>query len=200
MITPAFLPVIGLLVCILGELFMNLMIKPVLRLSGLILLYLGGSILLLSVCSFQMCAALFVCGIGCTVLMGTALRENPVILKSENNSRLRFAFRLLFCLIPGILAYTASELLRYWLPVHFLILTISLWTGIMCLFNLAIEDELFYRCIWLQSFCFAFTLCYVYMENSVLIVAFLAAINLLISFGCTILSMGNVKENKEETI
>ena len=141
---------------------------------------------------------MFVCGIGAAVLMGTSLREHPVVPAAGKNTKVQTIFRFLLCVVLGILAYTASEVLRYWIPVHNTILFVSLWTGLVSLFTLSYENEMLYRCICLQSLCFAFTLCYIYMENSVLIVAFLAALNLLLAFGSSVLSMGGMTEQQKE--
>lgn len=193
-----YLPVLGLILCAAGVLIQILMVRPAVKLSGLILLYLGGSVLLLNTCSFQMCGALFVCGIGATVLMRTSLREHPITPKEAENTRERVIFRLLLCLILGLLAYTSSEVLRYWIPIHISILFVCLWVSLVSLLALSYETEMLFRCICLQSLCFAFTLCYIYMDNSVLVSAFLSALNLLLAFGSSVLSMGGVSEQEKE--
>jgi hypothetical protein len=193
-----FLPLIGLLLCGTGCVLVNMVVRPVTKLVGLMLLYLGGSVLLLNVCSFQVCAALFVCGIGVTVLLGSAQREKPVDLRAEGSTRAWLLFRLLLCLVIGVLAYIASDLIRFWVPVRSTILFISLWIGLMSLFSLSLEDEMLYRCILLQSLCFTFTVCYMFMESSVLVFAFFAVINLLMAFGGSVLSMGGLPEKSED--
>ena len=194
----AFLPYAGLFLCAVGGLLVNMVVKPAFKLIGLAVLYLGGSILLLNVCSFQMSAALFVCGIGVTVLLGSALRENPVPVQPTGTFREWFLFRLLLALILGVLSYTASEMLRYWIPVRATILFISLWISFMGIVSLALDNVMLYRCICLQSICLAFTISYMYMESSVLVFAFFAAINLLLAFGGSVLSMGGKTEPVKE--
>lgn len=193
-----YLPISGMVLCIAGGLLQMLMFRPSAKLVGVILIYLGGSVLLLNICSFQMCGALFVCGIGAAVLMGISLREHPIALKTAENTRERVLFRLLLCIILGILSYTASEALRYWIPVHISILFVSIWISLIALLTLSYENEMLYRCIYLQLLCFAFTLCYIYMENSVLVLAFLSVLNLLLAFGSSVLSMGGKPEQQEE--
>ena len=57
----------------------------------------------------------------------------------------------------------------------------------MCLVSLSIEDLMLCRCMHLQAVCLCFTLCYIYMENSVLVFACFTAINLLLAFGSAVL-------------
>lgn len=194
----ALLPYVGLLLCAVGGMLVNMVVKPIFKLLGLSVLYLGGSVLLLSVCSFQMSAALFVCGIGVTVLLGSALRDNPVPAQPTKALREKFLFRLLLALISGVLSYTASEMLRYWIPVRVTILFISLWISFMGMVSFSLDDVMLYRCICLQSFCLAFTVFYMYMESSVLVFAFFAAINLLLAFCGSVLSMGRRVEGLKE--
>lgn len=192
------LPVLGLVLCAAGVLIQTLMFRPAAKLAGLVLLYLGGSVLLLNVCSFQMCGALFVCGIGAAVLLGTSLREHPILPQEAETTREQRLFRLLLCLILCILSYSSSEVLRYWIPVHISILFVSLWTSLVSLLTLSYENKMLFRCICLQSLCFSFTLCYIYMENSIFVLAFLSALNLLLAFGSSVLSMGGKPEQQEE--
>ena len=58
----------------------------------------------------------------------------------------------------------------------------------MSLIALTLDDDLLYRCIYLQCICLSFTIVYIYMENSVLVFGFLAAINLMMAFGGAVLS------------
>lgn len=194
------LPWFGLTLGGIGGMMLNVMPDAVTRLIGLVLLYLGGSVLLLNVCSFQMCAALFVCGIGVIVLLWSSQRENSSAEHSIKPAREWILFRIFLSLIFGVLAYTATELVRFWLPVRSTILFISLWISLLSLSSLALDDMMLYRCICLQSLCLSFTVCYIYMENSVLVFAFFAAINLLMAFGGSVLSMGgSVPSVSEET-
>lgn len=196
-----FLSLLGLILCGAGGMVLNVVFRPALKLAGLFLLYLGGSVMLLSICSFQMCAALVVCGIGVVVLLGSALRERPVKRRTYEDNREWFFFRLLLSLMLGVVAYTASDLMRFWIPIRSTVLFISIWIGLMGLFGLSLDDEMPYRCIYLQSLCIVFTVCYIYMENSVLILAFLSVINLLMAFGGTVLSMGgNEGQSKEQAV
>ena len=194
------LSLFGLVLCGAGGVFLNVMFRPILKLAGLFLLYLGGSVMLLNICSFQMCAALVVCGIGVVVLLGSAQRERPVSGRTYENNREWFYFRLLLSLMLGVVAYTASDLMRFWIPIRSTVLFLSIWIGLMGLFGLSLDDEMLYRCVYLQSLCIVFTVCYIYMENSVLILAFLSVINLLMAFGGTVLSMGGKKAQNEEQL
>ena len=67
----------------------------------------------------------------------------------------------------------------------------------MCLFSLSLDDILIYRCMYLQAVCVSFTITYIYMESSVLVFAFFAAINLLMAFGGSVLSLPK-PENRAE--
>ena len=58
----------------------------------------------------------------------------------------------------------------------------------MSLIGLTLDDDLLSRCIYLQCVCLSFTILYIYMENSVLVFGFLAAINLMMAFGGSVLS------------
>ena len=60
----SFLPWIGLLLSIAGGAFSNVFQSAPVKIIGSIILYFGGSILLLNVSSPQTCAALLICGIG----------------------------------------------------------------------------------------------------------------------------------------
>lgn len=177
-----------------GCLLINVIPLPVFKLAGLILLYLGGSFLLLNVCSFQICTALFACGIGVTILLGLGQRGKLIGRRPHDKFHSDLYFRLLLTLIMGILSYTGTELLRFWIPVRQTILFISMWVGLAGLISLCLDDELLFRCISLQAICLVFTITYLYMENAVLIFAFFSAINLLMAFGGSVLVMGGSKE------
>ena len=191
-------PLVGSLLCGAGGLLLNVMPTILVKLTGLVLFYLGGCVLLLSVCSPQMCAALLVSGIGVAVLLGTSQRENPDELQ-ETGLRVNRIFRIVLALISGILAYTASEILHYWIPVRQTILFAVLWNTIMSLFSLSLDDVLIYRCMYLQAVCVSFTITYIYMESSVLVFAFFAVINLLMAFGGSVLSLPKPEKPAEVT-
>ena len=191
------IPLMGVLLCIAGGILQNVMTLMLGKLTGLILYYLGGCVLLLNVCSPQMCAALLVSGIGVTVLLGTSRREDTEAVESIQGPRINLIFRTLLALICGILAYTASVTLHYWIPVRQTILFVVLWNSLMCLFSLSLDDDLLSRCIYLQSVCVSFTITYIYMESSVLVFAFFAVINLLTAFGGSVLAMRNPAERTE---
>ena len=181
------LPLIGFLLCGIGGVIINSVSHFFAKLFALSGLYLGGSLMLLSTSSFQMCAALLICGIGCTVLIGTE-NHDPHPLEPADDIKVHTAFRLLLALALGILAYTVSERLRLWIPIRRNILFISVWLCLISLTGLSLDDDLLFRCIHLQCICLAFTLSYIYMESSVLVFACFAAINLLLAFGCGVLT------------
>ena len=194
------LPLIGFLLCSAGGIVIYALPVFQVKLLALSGLYLGGSLLLLNNGSFQMCAALLVCGIGCTVLLGTG-GHDPYPGKTAAGVRVNTVFCLLLSLALGILAYTASERLRLWIPIRRNILFTSVWLCLMSLTGLSLDDDLFSRCVHLQCVCFAFTLSYIYMEGSILVFACFAAINLLMSFGCGVLindRFGTSAEMKED--
>ena len=184
---------------ITGIVFLNAMIQPILKLTGLALFYLGGSILLLNVCSFQMCAALLVCGIGVTVLFGTADREHFIHPEPIEDARIMNIFRLILTVMIGILSYTITDLFQYWIPVRRSFLFVCVMAGLMGLISLSLDEDLIFRCMHLQSLCLAFTICYVIMENSVLVFSFFVAINLLMAFGGTVMVMGTVQKVESNT-
>ena len=190
------IPLMGMILCSAGALLLNTMTTVLVKLTGLVIFYMGGCVLLLSVCSPQMCAALLVSGIGVAVLLGTSQRENPDEIL-ESGPRVNRIFRIVLAVISGILAYTASEALHYWIPVRQTILFVVLWNTMMCLFSLSLDDILIYRCMYLQAVCVSFTITYIYMESSVLVFAFFAAINLLMAFGGSVLSLPK-PENRAE--
>ncbi len=195
-----FLPFIGLLLCGAGGIIIYSVSHFFGKMAALAGIYLGGSLMLLNTSSFQMCAALLICGIGCTVLIGTGSRE-PNAMRPADDVRVHLAFRLLLALVLGVLAYTAMERLRFWIPIRRNILFISLWLCLMSLTGLSMDDDLLYRCIHLQCICLAFTLSYIYLESSVLVFACFAAINLLMAFGCGVLTNDrseSVSEMKEK--
>ena len=181
----------GFVLSSVGILLLNSILLPIPKLIGLALFYLGGSVLLLNVCSFQMCAALFVCGIGVTVLLFTADREHLIHPEPIDDVRVLNLFRLILAAMLGVLAYTSADLLQYWIPIRHSILLVCIWAVMMGIISLVMDGDLLFRCIYLQSLCIAFTICYIYMENSVLIFSFFAAINLLMSFGWAVLVMGS---------
>lgn len=191
------LPMIGFLLCGAGGIIIYSVSYYYGKLFALSGIYLGCSLMLLNTSSFQMCAALLICGIGCTVLIGTGSRD-PHSLAPEDDVRVHMAFRLLLALALGILAYTASERLYLWIPIRRNILFISLWLCLMSLTGLSMDNGLLFRCIHLQCICLAFTLSYIYMESSVLVFACFAAINLLMAFGCGVLTNDRVSGGKEQ--
>ena len=192
------IPLMGMILCSAGGLLLNTMSTVLVKLTGLVIFYMGGCVLLLSVCSPQMCAALLVSGIGVAVLLGTSQRENPDEIQ-ESGPRVNRIFRIVLAVISGILAYTASEALHYWIPVRQTILFVVLWNTMMSLFSLSLDDILIYRCMYLQAVCVSFTITYIYMESSVLVFAFFAAINLLMAFGGSVLSLPK-PENRAEPL
>ncbi len=185
------IPIAGLLLSGLGGIILNAFQATLLKLAGVISLYLGGSILLLNVCSFQMSISLLVVGISVTVLLGTGHRGHNW-LRSEMKGGIRqtLVFRLLLSLILGVLAFTVTERLRLWIPVRRTVLFAAVWISLMCLLSLSVDDDLLYRCIYLQGICLSFTLIYIYMGSSVLVFACFAAINLLMAFGSAVLTTG----------
>ena len=185
--------------CGSGGILMNVMQRPILKLSGLLLLYLGGSIFLLNICSFQMCAALLICGIGAVVLLGTSLRENLPKEDIVGKTRTNLLFRGALAVMTGILSFTASDSIYYWLPVRKTVLFTVLWIAMMCIFSLSLDDEIPFRCIYLQAVCLAFTVTYIYMESSILVFAFFAVINLFMAFGGSVLSMGKTAAPPEQS-
>ena len=189
-------PLMGALLCAAGGLLLNIMTAVLVKLMGLVLFYLGGCVLLLSVCSPQMCAALLVSGIGVAVLLGTSQRENPYGIQ-ESGSRVNRIFRIILTMISGVLAYTASDVLHYWIPVRQTVLFVVLWNTMMCLFSLSLDDVLIDRCMYLQAVCVSFTITYIYMEGSVLVFAFFAVINLLMAFGGSVLSLPKSEKQAE---
>ena len=196
---PSFLPWIGLFLSLAGGVLTNVIQSAPVKLTGTVILYFGGSILLLNVSSPQTCAALLICGIGVSVLLGTGnlnLRD-----ADDDKSRIRdnFAFRLILSIIFAVLAYTVTERLRLWIPVRRTVLFTSLWVVMLSLISLTLDDELLFRCVYMQNICFAFTITYIYIENSILVFACFAAINLLTAFGCAILISGKVSESAEGT-
>ena len=189
-----FLPWIGLALSIAGGIFTTVFQASPVKLIGSIFLYFGGSILLLNVSSAQTCAALLICGIGVTVLLGTGNLNLNDTESAQPESRQNFIFRLLLALIFGVLAYTATERLRMWIPVRRTVLFTSLWIMMISLISLALDDVLLFRCVYLQNICLAFTISYIYIENSILVFACFAAINLLTAFGSAVLISGQAPE------
>lgn len=181
------IPYIGLILCGAGGAVLNVLQLRMAKLGGVVMLYLGGSILLLSVCSFQMCAALFICGVGSAVLLATGSREGADQAVRNGQNRGVLVFRFLLALVLAVISYTASERLHFWIPVRRTVLFVCCWIMLMCLVSLSIEDLMLYRCMHLQAVCLSFTLCYIYMENSVLVFACFTSINLLLAFGSAVL-------------
>ena len=157
------------------------------KLIGLSLFYLGGSLMLLNVCSPQMCAAFFACGVGSTVLLGTGHIAVHAKAPSDEDLIRTSLFRLLLAVVLCILAYMVTLRVRLWIPVRGSVLFVVFSTFMMDLISLSMDDNLLFRCVYLQGICLAFSLCYIYMENSVLVFACFTAINLLMSFGCSLL-------------
>ncbi len=195
----AFLPWIGLLLSLTGGVLSNVIQSAPVKLIGSIILYFGGSILLLNVCSPQTCAALMICGIGVSVLLGTGNLNLRDADDDWSAIRENIVFRLLLAIIFGILAYTVTERIRMWIPVRRSVLYTALWIGMLSLISLVLDDVLLFRCIYLQNICFAFSIIYIYIESSILVFACFAAINLLTAFGCAVLITGKSPESAERT-
>ena len=157
------------------------------KLIGLSLFYLGGSLMLLNVCSPQMCAAFFACGVGSTVLLGTGHNTDRTQDASDEDLIRTSLFRLLLAVVLCVLAYMVTLRARLWIPVRGSVLFVVFSTFMMDLISLSMDDNLLFRCVYLQGICLAFSLCYIYMENSVLVFACFTAINLLMAFGCSLL-------------
>ena len=145
------LPWLGILVCGIGGLLVNTAVRTIWKLLGLFILFAGGSVMLLTACSFQTCLALLVCGIGTSVLLGTGnLNRDPA--GSSGMEKGNRWFRTILAVIFALLSYTL-------------------------------------------------TIVYIYMENSVLVFGFFAAINLMMAFGGSVLSADRsaaVKDSEEE--
>ena len=190
---------LGLAAGIIGAVLIAVIMRKEVKLLGLALLYLGGSSLLLNVCSFQICAALFVCGIGVVVLFWSAVRETSEFILSIKNNIIQIIFRFTITFVLGLLTYTSMKLLRFWIPVSQPVLFLCLFVSLVSLVSLALNDTLLYRCIYLQSLCLSFTICYVFIENSTLVFASFSAINLLMSFCGSVLVMGAHSNTDSET-
>ena len=197
-----FIPWIGILLCIAGLAMIHISTKYVIKLSGLLLLYLGGGVMLLTSCSFQICLSLVICGIGSSVLLGTGKPGQPDPADFSENKIKRY-FRGLLCLIFGLLAYALTERLRFWIPVRRTLLFVSLWISMLGVIGLTLDDHMADRCIYIQCICLAFTVSYVYMESSTLVFGCFAAINLMMAFGSSVLSSGmssrQLTEEKENS-
>ncbi len=196
--TPSLIPWIGLLVCCAGGIMIHTLESTVSRLTGLFMAYLGGSLLLLTACSFQTCTALFICGIGSAVLLGTGNLGRRNGGDSFGSDRGKYAFQIILALMLGLISFTLTEQIRYWIPVRRTVLFIALWLFLMSLINLALDDRLLNRCIYLQCICLAFTVVYIYMESSILVFACFAAINLLMAFGSAVLNSDQSADREEE--
>lgn len=185
--TSVFLPWAGILVCCIGVILVHTVSRMIGKLLGLFFLFTGGSIMLLSACSFQTCAALLVCGIGSCVLLGTGnISHNDH--SSSDSGRENLWFRIILAAVFALLSYALTERIRFWIPVRRTILFAAVWISTMSLIGLTLDDDLLSRCIYLQCVCLSFTILYIYMENSVLVFGFLAAINLMMAFGGSVLS------------
>ena len=195
----SFLPWIGLLLSIAGGTFTNVFQSAPVKMIGTIILYFGGSILLLNVSSPQTCAALLICGIGVSVLLETGNLNLHNADEDQSEIRQNFVFRLLLALIFAVLAYTVTERIRLWIPVRRSVLFTSMWVGMLSLISLTLDDVLLFRCVYMQNICFAFTISYIYIENSILIFACFAAINLLTAFGSAVLISGKNPESAGRT-
>ena len=178
----------GIILSSAGGLVINIMPAKLPKMAGILTFYLGGSILLLNVCSFQMCAALFACGIGVTVLLGTGFRDPVPEAHPKVHIGPVLIFRFVLSVILGVLAYSITDQIRLWLPVRRTVLFISIWVILSDLISLSIDDDLLFRWFYLQSICLSFTLSYIYMESSVLVFACFAVINLLLAFGGAVLT------------
>ena len=152
--------------------------------------------MLMTSCSFQTCAALLVCGIGTSVLLGTGNLSRDLRGASGPGKENRW-FRLILAVIFALLSYTLTERIRFWIPVRRTILFAALWITMMSLTGLTLDDDLLFRCIYLQCICLSFTIVYIYMENSVLVFGFFAAINLMMAFGGAVLSADRYASEKD---
>ena len=185
--TSLWLPWAGIFLCAAGGLLVHTAGRAIGKLLGLFILFAGGSIMLMTSCSFQTCAALLVCGIGTSVLLGTGNLSRDLRGTSGPGKENRW-FRLILAVIFALLSYTLTERIRFWIPVRRTILFAALWITMMSLTGLTLDDDLLFRCIYLQCICLSFTIVYIYMENSVLVFGFFAAINLMMAFGGAVLS------------
>ena len=192
------IPLAGMAICCAGCVLVNVLSGLIVKLSGLFLLYFGSAVLLLNVISPQMCVALLVCGIGVSVLLGTSQRFGPADFLPDAKNRPQLLFHSVLALMSAILAFTMGDLLHFWIPVRQRILFVTLWIPLLSLLNLSLDDNLLYRCIYLQTICLAFTVIYIYMESSALIFAFFAIINLLMAFGGSMLSLGKISEQDDQ--
>ncbi len=181
------IPLVGFLISGLGCALLNTVRMRFWKLAGVMLLYFGGSILLLNVCSFQMCVAFFVCGIGVVVLFWAGGGSLNKMNFSVNDAKEDLIFRFLLFVVFGILSYTIMEHIRLWIPVQRRVLFISVWCIMSGLISLSLDDDLFFRCVYLQSICLSLTIAYINMENSMLVFACFAVINLMMAFGCGVL-------------
>lgn len=181
------IPLAGVILYGSGCLLLNAVQIRSVKLAGVMVLYLGGSILLLNVCSFQMCAALFICGIGVVVLLGTGYKDQNKMTSFMENSREALLLRIILFVVFGILAYTVMENLRLWVPVQRRVLLVSVWCILLGLVSLSLDDDLFSRSVYSQSICLSFTISYINMENSMLVFACFAVINLMMAFGSAVL-------------
>ncbi|MBR6088385.1 MAG: hypothetical protein IKP86_00530 [Anaerolineaceae bacterium] len=187
----------GVVLFIAGGSLLNIFLSVPAKLGGLLTLYLGAAVLLLRICSLQMCLALAICGVGVTILFLSVPRGSLMQDHHEADRRVYLWFRVLLAFVSGVLAYTAVELLRFWIPVRQTVLFPAVYVMLAGLISLSLDDTMLYRCICLQSVCLAFTITYIFTESSVLVFAFFTVINLLLAFGGSVLSMGSAPEEHE---
>lgn len=195
--TAVWLPRAGIFICGIGGLLVHAAGRAIGKLLGLFILFAGGSIMLMTSCSFQTCIALLVCGVGTSVLLGTGNLSRDSRGPSGSGREKRW-FRIILAIIFALLSYTLTERIRFWIPVRGTILFTAVWISMMSLIGLTLDDDLLYRCIYLQCICLAFTIIYIYMENSVLVFGFFAAINLMMAFGGAVLSADRSAAEKDE--
>lgn len=196
--TTLLIPWAGLLISMAGGVMIHTLEKTAFHLVGLFLTYLGGSILLLTACSFQTCLALFICGIGTAVLLWTGTSGNQAAYQEGKTDREKIVFRVILTVMLGMVSYSLTERLRFWIPVRRTVLFAAVWIVLMSLIDLALDDELHNRCVYLQCICLAFTVVYIYMESSILVFACFAAINLMMAFASAVLCSGRITDSETE--
>lgn len=152
-----------------------------LRMIGFLMVYLGGVLLLLRICTLQVLAGLLVSGLAgiITLSIGHIQFSEPVVIHRQGISLISdylTAFALL------LLAYAVERKLRLWIPVPDSLLLSSLYLFFCSLKSLITSFTLTDGFIHISCILFAFTMIYLLLETSTLVFACLIAINLLIAF------------------
>lgn len=165
-----------------------------------VLQYIGVVLLFVRIFSIQIILSFFLPGLMGAAILGTDqvnLRDRITFGPIFTSARI---FRFLMAVIISILIFSIEPKFAVWIPIPDSILFCSLFLIVMGLFTFGLSPLLLNRFLGILNLFLGFQIVYMLLEESILVLGFLTAINLLISLlGAYLVSTQSTEPLPEES-